>query len=163
MPDLFDLRPDLQPRPRSRWRWWRTAVLVLVVSLGLLGGAAAGVLWYVSQALPSLDSLQGYQPSQVSRVYSDDHQIIGQYYVERRILTPLTNVPQPLINAVIAVEDARFFEHPGLDIIGILRAFWTNLRRGGRVEGASTITQQLTRSLFLSPERTYDRKLKELI
>ena len=64
---------------------------------------------------------------------------------------------------MIAVEDVRFFEHPGLDYIGMLRAAWTNLRRGGKVEGASTITQQLARSLFLSSERTFDRKVRELI
>lgn len=152
----------MRPRRPVR-RWLKALLLLLIVPAGLAVGAAVGAFWYVSQDLPPLDQLQGYQPSQVSRVYSDDHRVIGQYYVERRILAPLPDIPQPLINAVIAVEDARFFEHPGLDIIGILRAVWTNLRRGGKVEGASTITQQLARSLFLSPERTYDRKLKELI
>lgn len=156
--------PSLGMAPRRPVRGWgRTLLVCIVVGVGLLVGAVAGALWYVTQDLPSLDTLQGYQPSQVSRVYSDDHQVIGQYYVERRILTPLADVPPSLINAVIAVEDARFFEHPGLDVVGILRAFWTNLRRGGKVEGASTITQQLTRSLFLSSERTYGRKVKELI
>ena len=67
------------------------------------------------------------------------------------------------MNAVIAVEDTRFFEHPGLDIVGIARAAWTNLKHGGKIQGASTITQQLARSLFLSPERTYTRKIRELI
>ncbi|MDE3019264.1 MAG: PBP1A family penicillin-binding protein [Nitrospirota bacterium] len=152
----------MAPRRPPR-RWGHTLLLLVVIVCGVLAGAVAGAFWYVSQDLPSLDSLQGYQPSQVSRVYSDDHQVIGQYYVERRILTQLADVPPSLVNAVIAVEDARFFEHPGLDVVGILRAFWTNLRRGGKVEGASTITQQLTRSLFLSPERTYGRKIKELI
>ncbi|MBI3604246.1 MAG: PBP1A family penicillin-binding protein [Nitrospirae bacterium] len=154
---LFDRYP---PARRSRWRLVLAALMALV---GLLGGIVAGSLWYASQDLPPLDSLQAYQPSLVSRVYSDDRQVIGQHYVERRILTPLVDIPQGLVNAVIAVEDARFFEHPGLDVFGIVRAFWTNLRRGGKVEGASTITQQLTRSLFLSPERTYGRKFKELI
>ncbi len=146
-----------------RWPWWGTVLLTLAVVLVLLVSAAAGLLWYVSQDLPSLDSLTAYQPSLVSRVYSDDRQVVGQFYVERRILTPISEVPQHLTQAVVAVEDARFFEHPGLDVIGILRAVWTNLRRGGKVEGASTITQQLARSLFLSSERTYGRKFKELI
>jgi len=156
--------PSLGMAPRRRKRGWgRTLVLLVVVVIGLLGGSLAGALWYVYQDLPSLDSLEKYQPSQVSRVYSDDRQVVGQYYIERRILAPLADIPPSLINAVIAVEDARFFEHPGLDVIGIFRAFWTNLRRGGKVEGASTITQQLARSLFLSPERTYGRKIKELM
>ena len=153
---------ELRP-PSRHWPWWKITLLVLGVLTVLVVGSAVGAFWYLSQDLPALDSLQEYQPSLVSRVYSDDRQVIGQYYIERRLLTPLADIPQSLTQAVIAVEDARFFEHPGLDVIGILRATWTNLRRGGRVEGASTITQQLARSLFLSPERTFVRKFKELI
>jgi len=153
---------ELRP-PSRRWPWWKITLLVLGVLTVLVVGSAVGAFWYLSQDLPALDSLQEYQPSLVSRVYSDDRQVIGQYYIERRLLTPLADTPQSLTQAVIAVEDARFFEHPGLDVIGILRATLTNLRRGGRVEGASTITQQLARSLFLSPERTFVRKFKELI
>ncbi len=157
-----DRFPEIRP-PAPRRPWWHLALLALAAVGALLGVGAVVVLWYVSQDLPSLDSLQEYQPSLVSRVYSDDRQVVGQFYVERRILVTLSDVPEGLTQAVIAVEDARFFEHPGLDVIGILRAVWTNLRRGGKVEGASTITQQLARSLFLSPERTYGRKFRELI
>ncbi|MGH7230360.1 MAG: transglycosylase domain-containing protein, partial [Nitrospiraceae bacterium] len=153
----------IEPPRSRRWSWWGIVLLTFMALVVLVIAGAAGLLWYVSQDLPSLDSLTQYQPSLVSRVYSDDRQLIGQFYVERRILTPLSEVPQELTHAVVAVEDARFFEHPGLDVIGIVRAVWTNLRRGGKVEGASTITQQLTRSLFLSSERTYGRKFKELI
>ena len=153
---------ELRPPPRL-WPRWKITLLVLGVLTLLTAGSSVGAFWYLSQDLPALDSLQEYQPSLVSRVYSDDRQVIGQYYIERRLLTPLADVPQSVTQAVIAVEDARFFEHPGLDVIGILRATWTNLRRGGRIEGASTITQQLARSLFLSPERTFLRKFKELI
>ena len=154
--------PEVRER-RRRFRWWQIALMVAVGGLCLGVIAATGTLYYFAQDLPPLDILQGYQPSQVTRVYSDDHQVIGQFYVERRILTPINLIPKNFVNAVIAVEDARFFEHPGLDIVGIGRAAWTNLRRGGRVEGASTITQQLARSLFLSSERTFSRKVKELI
>jgi penicillin-binding protein 1A len=110
-----------------------------------------------------LDQLGTYQPSLVTQVYSSDQQLIGQFFIERRILTPVADIPEGLRRAVVAVEDVRFFEHPGLDYIGMLRAAWTNVRRGGKVEGASTITQQLARSLFLSSERTFDRKVRELI
>jgi penicillin-binding protein 1A len=147
----------------NRWSRWRT-FFALAGALAVLGAGAVGfVFWWASQDLPSLESLSQYQPSQVSRVYSDDRQVVGQFYVERRLKAQLADVPQHLTQAVIAVEDARFFEHPGLDLIGIARAVWTNLRRGGKVEGASTITQQLARSLFLSAERTYGRKIRELI
>lgn len=155
---------EIQQSPRRPWRWWQIAVLTLG-ALGIVGvTAVAGAIWHLAQDLPSLDLLQNYQPSLVTTVYSDDRQPIGQFFIERRILTPLEEIPKSLTQAVIATEDVRFFEHPGLDYIGILRAAWTNLRHGGRkVEGASTITQQLARSLFLSAERSYDRKLRELI
>ncbi|MSR25312.1 MAG: PBP1A family penicillin-binding protein [Nitrospiraceae bacterium] len=160
---LNDRFPEFNPPAPARWSRWRT-LFALVGVLVLLGAGAAGfIFWWASQDLPSLESLSQYQPSQVSRVYSDDRQVVGQFYVERRLKAQLADVPQHLTQAVIAVEDARFFEHPGLDFIGIARAVWTNLRRGGKVEGASTITQQLARSLFLSAERTYGRKIRELI
>ena len=138
--------------------------MIAVGSVALVGVLATiGLLWHYSRDLPDLNQLQNYQPSLVTQVYSSDKQLIGQFFIERRILTPLQQIPEHLRRAVIAVEDVRFFEHPGLDYIGILRAAWTNLRRGGKVEGASTITQQLARSLFLSSERTFDRKVRELV
>jgi penicillin-binding protein 1A len=121
------------------------------------------LIWHFSKDLPVLEQLGTYQPSLVSQVFSSDQRLIGQFFIERRILTPVADIPERLRRAVIAVEDIRFFEHPGLDYIGMLRAAWTNVRRGGKVEGASTITQQLARSLFLSSERTFDRKVRELI
>ena len=134
---------------------------VLIVG-GLVVGGTAAVAWHMATGLPSLGGLRDYQPSLITKVKADNRQVIGQFYVERRILTPLREVPQHLIDAVLAVEDTRFFEHPGLDIWGIFRATWTNFKRGGKVEGASTITQQLARSLFLTPERTFRRKIREL-
>ena len=165
---------EIQERPRqhwrqrtaivSRWRWWQFALAGILASTIVGATTAAGVIWHFSRDLPSLDLLQNYQPSLVTTVYSDDRQPIGQFFIERRILTPLADIPKMLSRAVIATEDVRFFEHPGLDYVGILRAAWTNIRHGGRrVEGASTITQQLARSLFLSSERSYERKIRELI
>ncbi|MEC4673435.1 MAG: PBP1A family penicillin-binding protein, partial [Nitrospirota bacterium] len=135
----------------------------ILISVGLGLGSVLALTWYAATGLPSLANLHEYQPSLITRVHADNGQVFGQFYVERRILTPLTEAPQHLLDAIVAVEDSRFFEHPGLDFWGILRATWTNLKRGGKVEGASTITQQLARSLFLSPERTYQRKIRELI
>ncbi len=155
--------PPRQPPPRRPWRWWQISLIALG-SVVLIGGlTAGGLLWHFSKDLPALDQLGAYQPSLVTQVYSSDQRLIGQFFIERRILTPVEDIPQRLRRAVIAVEDVRFFEHPGLDYIGMLRAAWTNVRRGGKVEGASTITQQLARSLFLSSERTFDRKVRELI
>ena len=152
-----------QPPPRRPWRRWHITLITLAALFLAALLATVGLLWYYAQDLPELSQLQNYQPSLVTQVYSGDQQLIGQFFIERRILTPLAQIPEHLRRAVIAVEDVRFFEHPGLDYIGILRAAWTNLRRGGKVEGASTITQQLARSLFLSSERTFDRKVRELV
>ena len=155
---------EIQERSRPRLRRWQIA-LISVVAVTIVGATTAvGVVWHFAQDLPSLDLLQNYQPSLVTTVYSDDRQPVGQFFIERRILTPLPEIPKTLTQAVIATEDARFFEHPGLDYIGMLRAAWTNIRHGGKkIEGASTITQQLARSLFLSSERSYERKIRELI
>src|SRR5678815_4244028 len=115
--DLYELPQPL--RRRSRWR----IILIVLVTVAVVGAAgSAGALWYLSQQLPALSSVTTYQPSLVSRVYSDERKVIGEFYVERRILTPLADIPQHFIQAVVAVEDARFFEHPGLDIIGMTRA-----------------------------------------
>lgn len=155
--------PYRPPPPRRSWRWWQISLLGLGVAVLLGGLAVGGLVWHLSKDLPALEQLGTYQPSLVTQVYSIDQQLIGQFFIERRILTPVAEIPERLRRAVIAVEDVRFFEHPGLDYIGMLRAAWTNVRRGGKVEGASTITQQLARSLFLSSERTFDRKVRELI
>ena len=151
-------RLPVQPLHRliQRFLW----PLLIVGGLAIGGGAA--VAWHITTGLPSLGGLRDYQPSLITKVLADNRQVIGQFYVERRVLTPLRDVPRHLIDAVIAVEDARFYEHPGLDVWGILRAAWTNFKRGGKIEGASTITQQLARSLFLTPERTFQRKIREL-
>ena len=155
--------PPRRPLPRRPWRWWQISLLALGGTVLIGGLAVGGMILYLSKDLPALDQLGTYQPSLVTQVYSSDQQLIGQFFIERRILTPVAEIPQSLRRAVVAVEDVRFFEHPGLDYIGMLRAAWTNVRRGGKVEGASTITQQLARSLFLSSERTFDRKVRELI
>jgi len=120
-------------------------------------------VWYLSLDLPNVEQLHSHQPNVVTRVHADDGTIIGQFFVERRILTPLEEIPKELRQAVIAVEDSRFMEHGGLDALGIVRAFITNLEALQIRQGASTITQQLARSVFLTRERSYKRKIKEAI
>jgi penicillin-binding protein 1A len=145
------------------WSWLRIATVTTLTLFCFIVGSLAGILWIATRDLPTFESFQDYHPSLVSRVYADNGEILGQFFIERRLYTPIEQIPQALTHAVIATEDTRFFEHPGLDIVGIGRAAWTNLKKGGRFQGASTITQQLARALFLSPERTYQRKIKELI
>ena len=129
----------------------------------LLGAGVIGFYFYISQDLPKINSLKDYRPATVATVFSDDGRKIGEFFRERRIVIPLADMPDNLKNAFIAAEDSRFREHGGVDFIGILRAFVKNLRAGAIVQGGSTITQQVTKSFFLSPERTYERKIKEVI
>src|SRR5437899_11665902 len=135
--------------------------VLTVVLIGFVAGLAT--VGYLLQDLPPITGLHEYQPSLVTRVYSADKQVIGQFVVERRILVPLEKIPRYLVNAVVAIEDSRFFEHRGLDFVGIARAAFTNLVSGRIRQGASTITQQLARSLFLSPKRDFDRKVREVL
>jgi penicillin-binding protein 1A len=135
--------------------------LFATVLLTVTGGAAAGIILLMLADLPAVKALEEYRPSQVSRVYADDGTVIGEFYLERRILIPMTDIPKHLKQAAIAVEDARFYSHHGVDFWGILRAAYRNYKTGEIVEGGSTITQQIAKLLFLTPERTLTRKLKE--
>jgi len=147
-------------RPQSVWK----ALLWGVLAVALIGFVAGlATVGYLLHDLPSIAGLHEYQPSLVTRVYSADKQVIGQFFLERRILVPLEKIPRHVVNAVVAIEDARFFEHRGLDFVGIARAAITNLVSGKIRQGASTITQQLARSLFLSPKRDFERKAKEAL
>ena len=119
--------------------------------------------YYFSQDLPKISSLKDYTPSIITTVYSDDNRKIAEFYKERRVVIPLEEMPEKLINAFIAAEDSRFYLHKGIDFISIMRAFFRNIEAGTIVQGGSTITQQVTKSFFLSPERSYKRKIKEAL
>lgn len=143
-----------------RWLRWTAALLMLA----LLGaGSAAGAVWYLSRDLPDVRAVRDYRPSQVTQIYADNNELIGQFYVEKRLVVPLSRVSKSVWQAIIAVEDSRFFEHHGIDPVGILRAFVTNLGSFHIRQGASTITQQLARALFLTSERSLTRKVKEAL
>ena len=142
------------------FRW--LAVLVLVC--GVVGlSALAGAYFYVASSLPKFDNLEDYRPPAITRVFSEDGQIIAEFYKERRIVVPVNRMPQKLIQAFVAAEDAHFFQHQGIDLISIFRAALKNIKAGGIVQGGSTITQQVAKSLLLTPERKFSRKFKEAI
>lgn len=122
-----------------------------------------GLLFYFSKDLPKLDSLKDYRPPVVSEVYDTHGNKIGEFWKEKRIILSPNEIPKTIIQAIISSEDDRFFEHKGIDYIGIVRAFIENLKAGHVVQGGSTITQQITKSLLLSSERTLVRKIKEAI
>lgn len=142
-------------------------LFLLLVWMTLLTALACagmgGYLWYVwSSNLPYVGSIKEYRPPVVSEVFSDDGQCIGAFWEERRYLLPQDEMPQRLVLAFVAAEDARFFDHQGLDFKGILRALLKNLEAGKIEQGGSTITQQVTKTLLLKEtERTFKRKVRE--
>lgn len=135
----------------------------VVVFLG--GSAAAGyLLWHASRDLPSYESLAQYEPPVMTRIHAHDGALIAEYARERRIFVPINTIPKLVINAFLSAEDKRFYDHGGLDFLGIARALYKNLQNPGRrPEGASTITQQVAKNFLLSSEQKYERKLKEAI
>jgi penicillin-binding protein 1A len=142
----------------GRWCLW-------LAGLGCVAGVAAavGVYFYLGEDLPQISTLADYQPPVITSVYSDDNRKIGEFYKERRIVKPLSEIPKMLIEAFVAAEDARFYKHKGIDFLSIVRAFFKNIEAGTIVQGGSTITQQVTKSFLLTPERSYKRKIREAI
>jgi penicillin-binding protein 1A len=138
------------------------AGLVLVVLLASAAGALAAYLYWPTD-LPSVKALEEYAPTLGTKVYADDDELLTEFQAERRIFVPLREIPKVLRDAVIAVEDARFYSHFGVDVRGIARAAYANFRHNRIVEGGSTITQQLAKVLFLTPDRRFERKVKEAL
>ncbi len=143
-------------------KWWHYLLLAITVgglSIIALVAIAAALIY---PALPSLDTLTDYQPKLPLRVYSEDGYLISEFGEEHRAYVKIEDVPQNMKNAVIAIEDRRFYQHNGVDLQGVLRAAVTNLL-GGAKEGASTITMQVARNFFLSSERNFKRKINEAL
>jgi len=139
-------------------------LFMLVIILITIGGlTVTGYYYYLQENLPKITSLKDYLPPVITMVYSDDGRKIAEFYKERRIIVPLSKTPQILIDAFVAAEDARFFKHEGIDFFSVVRAMFKNIEAGTIVQGGSTITQQVTKSFFLTPERSYTRKIKEAI
>jgi len=146
--------------------WIRFVAFPLAVAAGLAVAALLAVGLVIVLAypqLPSLEALTAYQPKIPLRIYTAEGVLIGEFGEERRAVVGIAEVPERLKNAVIAAEDERFYEHPGIDYVGVMRAAWANLVAGGRRQGASTITMQVARNFFLSSEKTLTRKLYEAL
>lgn len=135
-------------------------LLSLLVTLLILAGC---VYFYMELQLPDVDTLKDARMQVPLRIYSSDNQLIGEYGGMRRVPVTLNQVPKPLIDALIATEDRRFFEHPGVDFIGLLRASKELVITGQKTQGASTITMQVARNFFLTPKKTFSRKINEIL
>lgn len=146
-----------------RKQWWYYAILagagLLVAGAAVVGLAAA----LIYPSLPSLEALTDYRPKMPLRVYSEDGGLLAEFGEEKRSVVRLKDAPLVLRQAILAAEDERFYEHGGVDTLGVLRAALANVMSGGAKEGASTITMQVARNFFLSSEKTLRRKLNEAL
>ena len=155
---------ELQEAPRLHW-----ALRACLWALGLVGAGLLSILMVVGVAmvmaypqLPDTSDLADYRPKLPLRVYTADGAVIGEFGEERRNLTPIKDIPQVMKDAVLSIEDARFYQHGGLDYLGLIRAGVANLSKR-KSQGASTITMQVARNVYLSTEKTYTRKIYEIL
>src|ERR1700690_1143904 len=148
------------------WQWKLLKTIVIVGVLGVaIGALGIGLAVKKYEAgLPSAEQLRNsYRPPQVTRVLAKDGTVLSQVFTERRTVVSFGAIPAHTKLSFLAAEDAHFYEHEGLNYLGMLRAIVKNLRAGHTVQGGSTITQQVVKNLWLSPDRTMARKIKETI
>jgi penicillin-binding protein 1A len=152
-------------KPRRGWaRRLARAVVFVTLAGAVIGGlfAIGGYLYY-SRELPTIEALQAYQPPTVTMVFDNSGEILGEIYEQRRYVVELKSIPEHVQNAFIAAEDGNFWSHGGVDYMGIVRAMGRNLKSGRMAQGASTITQQVTRNFLLTRDKKLERKIKEII
>jgi penicillin-binding protein 1A len=154
-------------KARPRKLEMRTGVKLF---LGVLAGCSTillltliGYFFYLLGALPKVDRLADYRPPILSQVYGEDGNLVGEFYLERRTVVAVDKIPKRLIQAFVSAEDANFYQHKGIDYLGVLRAAVKNVISMRKKEGASTITQQVAKSMLLTPEKKFSRKIKEAI
>ena len=146
------------------FKWLSMAVFSIFITTLLIGFIGILAIYYTfTDELPDVRVLKSFEPSTVTLMYSDQDKLIAELYLEKRIVVPLNKIPTQLKQAALAVEDANFYRHMGIDLKAVFRAFLTNMKAGRVVEGGSTITQQLSKTLFLTRERSLARKIKEAI
>ena len=160
-----------RPQPRKKKKRRRSVLgtlflLLFLLILLLIGLASAGVAWYVvkiSADLPTMVDVANPKSSVASVLYDRNDKVIARLFIENRTPLPLHRISPWLVKAVLAAEDSSFYQHGGIRIGSIMRALWIDIVEKGKIQGASTITQQLARNLFLSQERSIARKAKEII
>jgi len=135
----------------------------LLVLLSAAVGAAAGLLLVYSTDLPQVEELERYRPSSVTELYDGQGRVIGTFALQRRVIANYDDYPEVLRNALVSIEDKDFYRHSGINIWRIVGAAYRDIESGGRVQGASTLTMQLARNLFLSPDRSFYRKVQEAL
>jgi 1A family penicillin-binding protein len=144
-------------------KWIKISISIVMILITVVFVFGILSYFYFTYGLPSIETLRNYKPSTITRFYADDGELISEFFHEKREVVSLERMPDHLIQAFVAGEDARFFQHKGLDYLAILRALFRNIFSGEILQGGSTITQQVVKSLLLSPEKSFARKIREAI
>jgi len=159
-----------EPTPSGLPGWLRVLLRVVLTLIGLAASAAIAVVLVASIALavsypnlPEIDSLTDYRPKLPMRIFSADNVLLGEFGEERRNFMPIGQIPKVMKDAVLAIEDARFYQHSGVDYVSVLRAGLANFGEGHSAQGGSTITMQVARNFYLSTEKTFTRKIYEML
>ena len=147
--------------PRTRTARLLIFGFLVLVAAGI--GTASGLLLVYTVDLPQVEELERYRPSSVTELYDDQGRVIGSFALQRRVIATYDDYPQVLRDALISIEDKDFYRHWGVNVWRIAGAAYRDIRSGGKVEGASTLTMQLARNLFLSPDRSFHRKVQEAL
>ena len=138
-------------------------VFALLVLLAIIIGSAAGSLLVYSTGLPQVEELEHFRPSSVTQLYDDQNRVIGSFALQRRVIAKYEDYPGVLRDSLISIEDKDFERHWGVNVWRMMGAAYRDIQSGGKVQGASTLTMQLARNLFLSPDRSFHRKIQEII
>ena len=133
----------------------------LLVLVSILVGATVGLLLVYTMDLPQVDALEAYRPSSITELYDDHERVIGSFALQRRVVVSYEDFPPVLRDALVSIEDKDFYRHSGVNFWRIIGAAYRDITSGGRLQGASTLTMQLARNLFLSPDRSFHRKVQE--
>jgi len=133
----------------------------LLVLVSALVGATAGLLLVYTTDLPQVDALEAYRPSSITEIYDDHGRVVGSFALQRRVVASYDDFPPVLRDALVSIEDKDFYRHSGVNFWRIIGAAYRDIESGGKVQGASTLTMQLARNLFLSPDRSFHRKVQE--
>src|SRR5437588_3155929 len=136
-------------------------LFVLLVLVAALLGATIGLLLVYSTDLPQVEELEHYRPSSITELYDDHGRVIGSFALQRRVVASYDDFPPTLRDALVSIEDKDFYRHSGINFVRIVGAAYRDIESGGKVQGASTLTMQLARNLFLSPDRRWQRKVQE--
>ncbi|MEK7865001.1 MAG: transglycosylase domain-containing protein, partial [Nitrospirota bacterium] len=159
---MVKLEQELKHAEKNRISKMRIFFVLLSV-FSVAAGIIIGSIYWMLSELPQIKALEAYKPIESSRVYSSEGELLAELYLERRTFIPHYRIPEHVKKAFVSIEDIRFYKHHGVDVIGIMRALYHDVKAGSIVQGGSTITQQLAKMLFLKPDRSIKRKVREAV